>query len=465
MPELPEVETTRRGLAPHLIGHKILRVDVHEPRLRWRVADSLAGELRNQTIRAVERRAKYLLLALDHGTLIWHLGMSGSLDHVDLRLDTGWLLRFNDPRRFGCCIYTPESAVLHPLLRRLAPEPFDAGFNAHYLHRITRRRRVAIKQLLLNGTLVTGVGNIYASEALFRSRIRPGRAAHRLTRAECARLVRAIRSVLRMAIRAGGTTLRDYVNAEGAPGYFRQKLYVYEPFNLLLRPMPSIAASRTAVLNTHPVMARLVKAAGRYTLQPKLERPAFESLARSIAHQQLSGVVAAKIMERFCALYAPAAFPSPRELLETSAAALRATGFSFAKIRALHDLAGKSAAGVVPANSELATLDNETIIERLTTVRGIGRWTVEMMLMFQLGRPDVLPVTDFGVQNGFRLAYGLRALPLPSALARFGQRWAPHRTAAAWYLWRAVDLDREGRLASAPRPAPRVKQQRRRKLR
>ena len=220
--------------------------------------------------------------------------------------------------------------------------------------------------------------------------------------------------------------------------------------------------SRKATLSADPVMARLVKAAGRYALKPKLERPAFESLARSIAHQQLSGVVAAKIMERFCAIYAPASFPEPQQLLKTPETTLRAAGFSFAKIRALHDLADKAACGVVPTNTELMELDNESIIERLTAVRGIGRWTVEMMLMFQLGRPDVFPVTDFGVQNGFRLAYGLRALPTPAALASFGARWAPHRSAAAWYLWRAVDLEREGKLPKAPKPAPRVKQQRRR---
>ena len=228
--------------------------------------------------------------------------------------------------------------------------------------------------------------------------------------------------------------------------------------------MPKII-SRAAVLAADPVMARIVKAAGRYALKPKLERPAFESLARSIAHQQLSGVVAAKIMARFCAIYAPANFPSPQQLLKTPEAPLRATGFSFAKIRALHDLAAKADAGVVPTNAELTTLENEVIIGRLTTVRGIGRWTVEMMLMFQLGRPDVFPVTDFGVQNGFRLAYGLRSLPTPTALAKFGERWAPHRSAAAWYLWRAVDLERAGKLARAPKPAPRIKQQKRRTLR
>jgi DNA-3-methyladenine glycosylase II len=221
--------------------------------------------------------------------------------------------------------------------------------------------------------------------------------------------------------------------------------------------------SRAAALAADPVMARLVKAAGRYGLKPELKRPAFESLARSIAHQQLSGVVAAKIMQRFCALFAPLAFPEPQQLLATPAASLRAVGFSFAKIRSLHDLADKCLCGTVPANAELTSLENENIIERLTAVRGIGRWTVEMMLMFQLGRPDVFPVTDFGVQNGFRLAYGLRSLPTPAALAAFGARWAPHRSAAAWYLWRAVDLEREGKLPKARKPAPRIKQQRRRR--
>lgn len=240
MPELPEVETTRRGLAPHLLQRRIVQAHVHDSRLRWPVAASLAAEIRDQRILDVGRRAKYLLLQLERGTLILHLGMSGSLrvlpaatprlthDHLELLLDSQQILRLNDPRRFGSCLYTTASPQLHPLLKSLAPEPFDRPFDAAYLHRITRRRRVAIKQLLLNGRLVTGVGNIYASEALFRARIRPGRQSRRLSLAECQRLVRAIRSVLRMAIKAGGTTLRDYVNADGAPGYFRQRLYVYE---------------------------------------------------------------------------------------------------------------------------------------------------------------------------------------------------------------------------------------------
>jgi formamidopyrimidine-DNA glycosylase len=240
MPELPEVETTRRGLAPLLTGHRIVAFRVHDARLRWPVDPTLDAQLRGQSIRDVGRRAKYLLLALDHGTLVWHLGMSGSLrvlaaatpriahDHLDLVLDDDRVLRFNDPRRFGCCLYTTDDTATHRLLRHLAPEPFDAAFTADALHALTRRRRVAIKQLIMNGRLVTGVGNIYASEALFRAGVRPGRAARSLTREESARLWRGIRTVLRMAIRAGGTTLRDYVNPEGSPGYFRQKLYVYE---------------------------------------------------------------------------------------------------------------------------------------------------------------------------------------------------------------------------------------------
>jgi formamidopyrimidine-DNA glycosylase len=186
------------------------------------------------------RRAKYLLLSLESGTLLLHLGMSGNLrlvpantprlphDHFDLVLDSGLALRFNDPRRFGSLLYTSLEPHAHPLLKRLGPEPFSKAFDADYLYRITRGRRVAIKQLLMNSQLVVGVGNIYASEALFRARLRPGRAARTLTRADAARLVRAVRTVLRQAIRAGGTTLRDYLGADGAPGYFRQRLYVYE---------------------------------------------------------------------------------------------------------------------------------------------------------------------------------------------------------------------------------------------
>jgi formamidopyrimidine-DNA glycosylase len=240
LPELPEVETTRRGLKPHALGRRIVALEVHEPRLRWPVPRSLPGELTGQRIMRLGRRAKYLLLHLEHGTLLLHLGMSGNLrvvpqatprvkhDHFDLRLDSGSVLRFNDPRRFGSLLYTRADPRTHRLLAGLAPEPLASAFDAEYLWRVSRGRRLSVKSLLMNSRLVVGVGNIYASEALFRARIRPGRQARSLSRAEAARLVRAVRAVLAQAIRAGGTTLRDYLGADGAPGYFRQRLYVYE---------------------------------------------------------------------------------------------------------------------------------------------------------------------------------------------------------------------------------------------
>ena len=240
MPELPEVETTRRGVAPAVVDRVIERVIVREPRLRWPVPPRLAASAAGQRVRALRRRAKYLLFDLEQGTLILHLGMSGSLrvipqltqplthDHVDIVLDSGAVLRFNDPRRFGSVLWTTDDPLLHPLLRKLAPEPLSDDFDAAYLTRVAKGRRVPIKQLLMNGQLVVGVGNIYASEALFRARVRPRRLAGRLKPAEYAALARAVKGVLNDAIRAGGTTLRDYVNADGMPGYFRQKLYVYE---------------------------------------------------------------------------------------------------------------------------------------------------------------------------------------------------------------------------------------------
>jgi formamidopyrimidine-DNA glycosylase len=240
VPELPEVETTRRGIEPHVVGRRIQRLLVHERRLRWPVDIRLVGAVAGTAIRRAGRRAKYLLIETDAGTLILHLGMSGSLrvlpvetpriahDHVDIELDSGQTLRFNDPRRFGSLFFTADDPSLHPLLKKLAPEPLEPAFDGEYLWRITRRRKVAIKQLIMNANLVVGVGNIYASEALFRARIRPRRSARSLTRAECAKLARAIKSTLAMAVKVGGTTLRDYVGADGNPGYFRQKLYVYE---------------------------------------------------------------------------------------------------------------------------------------------------------------------------------------------------------------------------------------------
>ncbi|MET0660931.1 MAG: bifunctional DNA-formamidopyrimidine glycosylase/DNA-(apurinic or apyrimidinic site) lyase, partial [Steroidobacteraceae bacterium] len=240
MPELPEVETTRRGIEAALVGRTVTSAVFHERRLRWTVPTDFASRLRGQRVRAVKRRAKYLLVELERGTLIVHLGMSGSLrlvtsdaprlthDHVELRLDDGNVLRFNDPRRFGSVHFVTGDALQHTLLARLAPEPLGDDFDAHYLWRVTRKRRASIKQVLMSSHLVVGVGNIYASEALFRAGIRPGTAAGRISRARMAALVASIREVLSEAIEVGGTTLRDYVNADGAPGYFARKLFVYE---------------------------------------------------------------------------------------------------------------------------------------------------------------------------------------------------------------------------------------------
>jgi formamidopyrimidine-DNA glycosylase len=225
----------------------VVDVIVRERRLRWPIDAKFETTVRHQTVRRVARRAKYILVTLDTGTLILHLGMSGSLrllaagvpprphDHWDIVLDTGQALRFHDPRRFGSLHFTEADPLVHPLLAKLAPEPLAPEFDAEYLYRVTRKRAVAIKHLLMNSQIVVGVGNIYASEALFRARISPRRAARRVTRAQALALAKAIKEVLQEAIEIGGTTLRDYVNAQGTPGYFSQKLYVYERAKLPCR--------------------------------------------------------------------------------------------------------------------------------------------------------------------------------------------------------------------------------------
>jgi formamidopyrimidine-DNA glycosylase len=239
MPELPEVETTRRGLAPYVVGRSIATVEVREPRLRWPVERGLAAKLEGRRIEALSRRGKYLLFDTGAGTLLVHLGMSGSLrylpvplahaahDHIDVAFKGGGHLRFNDPRRFGSWLYTttPER---HPLLASLGPEPLGPDLTAEYLWKTSRKRSVAIKQHLMNGHIVVGVGNIYANEALFRAGIHPTRAAGRVARDRFEPLVGAIRDVLNDALDEGGTTLRNYVGGDGAPGYFRQRLKVYE---------------------------------------------------------------------------------------------------------------------------------------------------------------------------------------------------------------------------------------------
>lgn len=239
MPELPEVETTLRGIEPHLMGQKIAHVVVRDPRLRWPVPAEVS-KAEGQKLEHLCRRGKYLLLKLQQGGLIIHLGMSGSLriledpqtpekhDHVDIELANGTCLRFNDPRRFGAFLWSDDALESHELLRHLGPEPLSDAFTAKHLYDLSRGRKVAIKNFIMNGHVVVGVGNIYASESLFMAGIHPNRAAGRVSLQRFEGLVEAIRDVLSRAIRRGGTTLRDFVNSEGSPGYFAQELLVYD---------------------------------------------------------------------------------------------------------------------------------------------------------------------------------------------------------------------------------------------
>ncbi|WP_305041932.1 bifunctional DNA-formamidopyrimidine glycosylase/DNA-(apurinic or apyrimidinic site) lyase [Geoalkalibacter sp.] len=255
MPELPEVETVRRGIGPHVQGRRIARVVVREARLRRPIPADLAARFAGVLVTDIVRRGKYLLFETPAGWLILHLGMSGSLrlvgaaqppgkhDHVDLELDDGRLLRFCDPRRFGLLLWTREPPVHHPLLAGLGPEPLDESFTGAYLYEKAQGRRLAVKSLIMDSRIVVGVGNIYASEALFRARIRPDRAAGSLGRRDCDRLVESIKIVLGEAIAAGGTTLRDFVDGQGRPGYFRMQLQVYgrggEACPVCARPLDS----------------------------------------------------------------------------------------------------------------------------------------------------------------------------------------------------------------------------------
>ena len=217
-----------------------------------------------------------------------------------------------------------------------------------------------------------------------------------------------------------------------------------------------LAAFKRRLAKVDPVLANLIRAAGKFTHTLNADHTPFHALARAIAHQQLNGTAAESIFGRFVGLYGTpekaAALLEAELVLATPDEKLRSVGLSFAKIAGIKDLAQKTIDGVVPPYEILHTLDDEEIIERLTQVRGIGRWTVEMLLMSRLGRADVLPVDDFGVCNGFRLAYGLRGMPNARALAEYGARWAPYRSVAAWYLWRAVDLHRAGKLPAPPMP-------------
>jgi len=191
-------------------------------------------------------------------------------------------------------------------------------------------------------------------------------------------------------------------------------------------------------------MGRLIRKVGPFTIAPNSRRSPFESLARAIAYQQLHGRAAESILRRFIALFPGRRFPKPEELLAMKSEVIRKAGLSRSKTAALQDLAAKTLDGTVPTNRVIRSLDDEAIVERLIAVRGIGRWTVEMLLIFQLGRPDVLPIDDFGVRNGFRIVYGLREMPTPKEVLRHGERWKPYRTAASWYLWRAADRAKQG---------------------
>ncbi|HEY2345478.1 MAG TPA: bifunctional DNA-formamidopyrimidine glycosylase/DNA-(apurinic or apyrimidinic site) lyase [Xanthomonadaceae bacterium] len=238
MPELPEVETTRRGLAPHLIGRRVLGATLRRPDLRWPIAREIAAELPGQCIAAVVRRAKYLLIEAQTGSALLHLGMSGSLrvlpaatahgahDHVDIALESDRVLRFNDPRRFGCLLWQPAGSV-HPLLADLGPEPLSNDFDGDHLWRLSRGRSAPVKALLMDQSIVVGVGNIYAAEALFRAGIHPFRAAGKVGRERYAALAAAVKAILAHAIARGGTTLRDFISPDGTPGYFEQELFVY----------------------------------------------------------------------------------------------------------------------------------------------------------------------------------------------------------------------------------------------
>ena len=238
MPELPEVETTRRGIAPHVEGHFVTRVILRRANLRWPIPDEISHVFAGQRIQQVARRAKYLLLHTQPGAALIHLGMSGSLrvldgsmpvrahDHVDIELDDGRLLRFNDPRRFGCLLWQPAGTV-HELLQALGPEPLDDDFDGDYLFARSRGRTAPVKALLMDQRIVVGVGNIYVAEALFAAGVRPQRMAGKITRKEAHALVAAIRRILAHAIDRGGTTLRDFLKPDGEPGYFEQELFVY----------------------------------------------------------------------------------------------------------------------------------------------------------------------------------------------------------------------------------------------
>jgi len=239
VPELPEVETTKRGIEPHIKNQSVTKVIVRNGKLRWPVPENLDKLLVKHKVLEVSRRAKYLLIKFSHGTLILHLGMSGSLrivsakepalfhDHIDIVFGNGQCLRFRDPRRFGSCLWCDEEILKHKLLIKLGPEPLTEDFNANQLHKTCSNRTRSIKQHIMDNHVVVGVGNIYANEALFTAGINPKRAAGKISLKRLSLLTKTIKVVLKEAIEQGGTTLKDFANVDGNPGYFAQKLNVY----------------------------------------------------------------------------------------------------------------------------------------------------------------------------------------------------------------------------------------------
>lgn len=239
MPELPEVETTCKGITPHVLNKKIMKVIIRAPKLRWPIPKKISTILPGNKILAVERRAKYMLLKLDQGTLIIHLGMSGTLrtltertkpakhDHVDIEFEDGTCLRYNDPRRFGCILWTQDAPESHKLLKDLGPEPFSKEFTGKYLSSIASKRSVPVKNFIMDNKVVVGAGNIYANEALFAAGINPLAPANSVPESKYMELVKHIKAILKLAIKKGGTTLKDFRDSDGKPGYFSQKLKIY----------------------------------------------------------------------------------------------------------------------------------------------------------------------------------------------------------------------------------------------
>jgi formamidopyrimidine-DNA glycosylase len=268
MPELPEVETVMQGLKPHLENMTIREVIIRRQQLRWPIPLNLSKDLPNQRIQTLVRRAKYLIMHLEQGAMLIHLGMTGSLrivkqttppqkhDHIDLILDNSQQLRYTDPRRFGAWLWTEQDPYQHPLIQSLGVEPLDPCFTSEYLLQHAKNRQVAIKPFIMNSHVVVGIGNIYAAEALFLAGIHPTKPAGQISPQESIRLVDAIKTVLLAAIQQGGTTIKDFINSEGKPGYFTQKLHVYgragQPCTVCGTPLQNILlGQRSTVFCEH----------------------------------------------------------------------------------------------------------------------------------------------------------------------------------------------------------------------